>query len=254
MSRLHLTDELLMAYADGESRPDVTAAVEAQMSRDPAIVARVSGFVRSRRLARAAVLAAGMPVVPDALARGVADALAAAGVPRPVAAPDPLPTPQGRPDGRRGDRRPWIPAAMAAAITLVVAGTAGYALGVAGQPTPGGPAVVAELADPAIGPALDQVSSGEERDLGQGRFRAIATFESGDGGLCREFLMTAPAGRTRAVACRQTADWRVTFALAEASGGYQPAGTEAVLDAYLEGSGAGAPLAPDAERQRLASL
>src|SRR5690348_128861 len=71
MDKLHLSDETLMAYADGELPQDVAAAVEASMRSDASLVRRVVGFVASRRLARSSTIAAGLPEVPAPLAASV---------------------------------------------------------------------------------------------------------------------------------------------------------------------------------------
>ncbi|WP_181705449.1 anti-sigma factor family protein [Chthonobacter rhizosphaerae] len=241
MTRLHITNEILMAYADGEIDPQLAEAVDVELDRDPALVRRVAGFVRSRRLVRTAYLSEGLPPVPEALSRSIAEAVAASGRAAPAsAAVVPL-------------RRRTVPralSAMAACLALVAAGAVGYALNT-GRVADGGVSVAAELADPKIGEALDTVASGGETDLAAARFRAVSTFTTGSAGLCREFLVSGDSARTRAVACRQEGPWRVAFALAESGDGYQPAGTDAVVDAYLEASGAAAPLGEAEERKAL---
>ena len=52
MPQVHLADETLMAYADGELDDSVVAAVEAAMRNDPGVPSRITAFIRSRQLAR----------------------------------------------------------------------------------------------------------------------------------------------------------------------------------------------------------
>ena len=54
MSNLHLPDETLMAYADGELAKDVAGAVETAMMGDASLIGRVVAFMRIRRLTKAA--------------------------------------------------------------------------------------------------------------------------------------------------------------------------------------------------------
>ena len=62
------TDELLMAYADGEASPAEAAAVEAALRAEPAVAERLALFEGTRLAARGAF---GAPPVPDALREAV---------------------------------------------------------------------------------------------------------------------------------------------------------------------------------------
>ena len=54
MSELHLSDEILMAFADGELDEPIAAAVAKAMAEDPGIARRIVDFQKSRRLTRSA--------------------------------------------------------------------------------------------------------------------------------------------------------------------------------------------------------
>ena len=65
MSHLHLSDEILMAFADGELDEPVAKAVEQAMLSDPDITKRIVGFLRSRSLARSALFREPVGVPPE---------------------------------------------------------------------------------------------------------------------------------------------------------------------------------------------
>jgi len=230
--QLHLTDETLMAYVDGELDPPMTAAVEEAMSRDSLVLRRTAGFLRSRQLARRALLSAPTEV-PDALRRLVAEK---------ALAPLPPKAPAAR-FAPRGLRAALLP--LAASVLAIAAGTIGYFLAERRDadliPRLGGGPVVA---------ALNELPSGSERDLADGRLRAISTVRVGDA-LCREMRLDRPDARNRLVACRSGAEWTTAFALVEPTDdGYRPAGqSDDLVAQFLDGAGAGAPLF-GAEEQR----
>ncbi|MET0742378.1 MAG: hypothetical protein ABWY78_03320, partial [Microvirga sp.] len=77
MAKIHLTDELLMAFADGELDDAMASAVEQAMAEDPAGRQRIAAFMRSRRLVRQAFTTADALAVPAALAAQVSRQVAA---------------------------------------------------------------------------------------------------------------------------------------------------------------------------------
>ena len=54
MSELHLSNEVLMAFADGELDEPIAAAVARAMADDPRVARRIVDFQQSRRLTRTA--------------------------------------------------------------------------------------------------------------------------------------------------------------------------------------------------------
>ena len=78
MAKIHLTDEMLMAFADGELDDSLASAVERALAEDPAGRQQIAAFMRSRRLTRQALTTADALAVPPALAAQVARQVAAA--------------------------------------------------------------------------------------------------------------------------------------------------------------------------------
>jgi hypothetical protein len=150
-------------------------------------------------------------------------------------------------------RRPlglvW-PVAAAAAVAALVAGPVGFML--ARPPAGPGLLAVAQTVPPPYADVLATLPSGESttiRDAGQ--LKAIATFRDASGQLCREFEVDRDNALV-VVACREAADWRVTFAVeAPLADGYAPASSLAALDAYLEAIDAGAPMSKEEETASL---
>jgi hypothetical protein len=238
MKPAEIEDTMLMAYADGELDAETAARVEAALERDEALAERLGQFLESRTLLKAAY----DPPSP------VSAQLEAAV--RAMAAPEPVVVSMA---ARRAAARPaWQPAALAASLALAVGLGAGWLLGGPGAST----APQLALAQGAE-PALASLPAGQSVDLPGGqRLTAIATFEDADGTLCREIAQDGPGGSMLAVACRAQGAWEMRFALAAGSGGdsYRPASAPEALDAWLDATGAGTPLPPEAETAALARL
>ena len=196
---MKISDDLLMAYVDGELAPEERAQVEAAMAEYPEYAARVS---RQQRL-RARLAAQFEPVlqepVPDRLlaaARGVSATPTAAVVELRAAA------------AARGARRPWSwPEWTALAASLLVgvlvarwlppASTGDFAL------TPAG----AWVARGALAQALDQQLASDPAPAGE--IAVGLSFRIDGGGYCRSFVLGRPQAQA-GLACRQNGDWRLT--------------------------------------------
>jgi len=245
MAQVHFSDEVLMAFADGELDEQVAATVEQAMASDPAAARRIVEFLRSRRLIRAAYSRETASDVPAELRAAV----------------------QAQIDRFEGHARPQEPSgsqillgvppagwrlgtaltALAATVAAVAMATAGYLAGRQGLPSPPSDPM-AYLAAPEVSRALSGNLSGQEQDLPFGRIRVISTFRLADGSLCREFKLQAPSGTADAVACRAH-EWIITFALASgtAGGAYVPSSGGDLMAGYLQNIGAGQPLLDAAE-------
>lgn len=232
------TDEMLMAYVDGELDPDAAAEIARLAARDAGVAARIAAL----RGAREAVEAAFGPIhgepVPERL---VAAALGAA---------------QSQ-DNRPGWHR-RLPAALPLAAALVlVTGIAGFLAGglwTAPPDTPADPLALA--ASPLVLEALAGTPSGTPVEAGAVIAVALGSHEV-EGGVCRIFRVTdADGAGARAVACNTGGDWRVAVAAREAGdetfATASAAGVEAV-DAFLDGLGAGPGLDAEAEAALIAS-
>lgn len=231
-----VSDEMLMAAADGELPEEDAAHIERLAEADPAVRQRLDDFRASRRAAREAYA----PIL---------DAPAPARL-----SPPPL-TPhrsklraelEDSPEHR--NIASWV--AMAAGVVAAVG--VGYWLGGAGgTATPWAPALhgalLAAVANAPSGQALNIRVGGPVTP-----FEALGSYPV-EGGVCRVFVL---GGGTpiRAVACNGGGAWELMLAAAEGSGAYGPAsgGAPETVEAWLDAAGAGAALSPAAEADLIA--
>jgi hypothetical protein len=253
-----LTDEILMAFADGELDEPVRGAVEEAMAKDPAIGERVAEYMRSRRLVQSALSTEDHLAVPPALrAAVVRQALAAEGKARENTRLAALNDGAARSATSAGYRLSRMSLRLAASLAAFAVGTGIFFAGRwTGSHEPAGQALVARLDSSPVRRTLSAAVSGQQHDLEAGQFRAIATYRSGNGGICREFTLQDASGKANAVACRSNSDWNVTFALVEPAqtSGYAPADGSDLIGAYLQKVNAGGPLEPPSEREALSKL
>ncbi len=248
MAQLHFSDEILMAFADGELEEPVATTVEQAMANDPAIARRVADFLRSRRLARSAFPAEATADVPEALRAAVQARID--GFEPPAHQEKPNRSPAKVRIAFAG--RPPLAMALAASVAGLAIATVGYLVGRQHPLSFQKPGPIALLEDAQIARILSDSPSGQEQDLPFGRVRVISTFRVANGALCREFKLQAPSGTSDAVACRDRG-WRITFAMAEATapGAYVPSGGGDLMESYLQNAGAGEPLLDAAELEAL---
>ncbi len=247
MNQDHIPDEVLMAYADGELPADEAAALEARLSEDADLAARVQVFAASAAALQGlkhADTSAAMPAgLEQALRARVASA--AADAPAMIAA-DPVPA--GNVVAFPQRRVPLWTGALAATVALAVGLGAGLLAGKGTGPSGG--------ADPVFA-ALDSLPSGEATTLADGtELRMVASFNSSDGALCREYEQIGQnATGQLTVACRDQGAWvpQLVVALGGAEG-YAPASAPELLDLYYMQSEAGSVLPPEEERAALAAL
>ncbi|VCU60987.1 hypothetical protein EPIB2_64 [Tritonibacter mobilis] len=247
MNQDHIPDEVLMAYTDGELPADEAAALEARLSEDADLAARVQVFSASAAALQGlkhADTSAAMPAgLEQALRARVASA--AADAPAMIAA-DPVPA--GNVVAFPQRRVPLWTGALAATVALAVGLGAGLLAGKGTGPSGG--------ADPVFA-ALDSLPSGEATTLADGtELRMVASFNSSDGALCREYEQIGQnATGQLTVACRDQGAWvpQLVVALGGAEG-YAPASAPELLDLYYMQSEAGSVLPPEEERAALAAL
>lgn len=238
MKPAEIEDEMLMAYADGELDTETAALVEAAMEQDAALAERLGAFLSTR----SALMAAFDPAPPVSPQLEAAVRAMAAPAPQVVAL-----------SARRAARAAWVPAAVAACLALAVGLGAGW--GLRGPAAPGGAPQLA-LADGAAA-ALAALPSGQSADMADGqRLTILASFEDAAGTFCREIAQDGAGGSVLAVACKAGPAWELRFALAAGTGGdaYRPASAPEALDAWLDATGAGSPLPPEAEASALTRL
>jgi hypothetical protein len=234
MNQVHLADEALMAYADGELDDSVVAAVEEAMRSDAGVPPRITAFIRSRQLARRVLAEPGSAADAEAVSRVTAMILERSGPAGPL------------PIGERWRRSVRTLRHLPLAACLVLgAGVAGYLSRGLLEPSAGGAeTLVAALEGDDVGRALGTTPSGKEAMTPAGRVRLVSSYRDAAGGLCREFRLERSRESVAAVACRAGADWEVAFAAVTPSGGgaYAPAGGDEVTDLYLQKSRLGTPL------------
>ena len=237
-----ITDEMLMAYADGALPPEDAARIEARLASDADLAARLAPFLGTRdalaALARRDAETLSLPAGLEArLMARMADARADAAevhTDRIVAF---VP--------RAAQRIPLWSGAVAASLALAIGLGGGLMLG------QGGDAPASPLAA-----VLDTLPSGGAGVLADGtEISVIASFVSAEGALCREYEVARASGmRSVEVACDAGAGWEVQLMLAlSGTEGYAPASAPELLDLYYEQSAAGAPLSPEEEAAALSA-
>jgi len=218
-----VTDEMLMAYVDGELDGPAADDVRRATESDVELARRAEAFRASRSIAREALAGIRAEPVPERLIQTVLGSANTNIVPV---------------------RRYW--ALPLAASVAIMAGLAGYWLAL--QSTPGdlfGNRQVAE--------ALGSTPSGTERAVrtagGTAHLKTVATYQV-EGGLCRTFELAGGSQTVRGVGCSQNAEWRVSVAVATGdSGSFAPAssGAPAAVDAFLDALDARGPLSAEEE-------
>lgn len=226
---MKVTDEMLMAYVDGELDTTTAEEVRRATKSDPALARKAESFRLSRNLARDALATVKSEPVPERL---IAAALGSANT---------------NTAGSRWATRVALP--LAASIALV-AGLTGYWAALQSSPVGGDP-----LGGRAVATALSETASGSERTVrtasGEVSLRTTASYRV-DGGLCRSYELSGGAmdGVVRGVGCNRGGGWHVDVAVAAGSAdAISPAsgGAPAALEAYLDSLEAEGPLSAEEE-------
>lgn len=241
-----MTDEELMAFADGALAPDRARAVQRAIDADPGLARRVAMF-RDTSALLGDFGAAQPSDIPETVLARIQELSAGTGAAQVV----------DLAGHRKARRVPFWQLPLAASIFLALGVTGALMLRPAG---PGGaPGQLASLESAPVLAALQDLPSGDERVLaGAGRVAMIASFTNGEGEFCREFELAPPEGRTVvSVSCHDGTAWGLRLAVMAApvdAGGYVPASSLGTLDAYLEATGAAAPMNGDEEAAALQRL
>lgn len=236
---MNISDEILMAYADGELEPAQRAEVEQAMRADSAVAAAVE---RHRAL-RTDVFAAYAGVLDEPVPERLQPRAAAASHVR----VDALEVAGARPLPARWSWPQWGGMAASLVVGILVG-----ALGWQGAHGDGSTASVARVggalvAQGALEKALSQQLASEQ---GQGAgVKLGVSFQAKDGSFCRSFMMGSSGG----LACRNGGAWHIPVLAdgdQEQAGAYRQAGSAmpaAVLDA-IDARIAGSTLDAAAER------
>lgn len=224
-----VSDEMLMAFVDGELEAQAFEEVARAIAADPVLAERADAFRNSRLAARQAF----GPVMAEPVPERLLEAIMQRHAGEHAAA------------GRPGLLRSALP--LAASVALA-AGLGGYLLGQAAAPE-----TAPLLGGPALAHAVGSTPAGEQRmvriagrDVGVTSLADYAV----DGGICRTFeAVSAASEAARGIGCRFGETWHVDVAVAMPDGDFTPAssGSTASLDAYLDALGARGPLGPDEE-------
>lgn len=250
------SDEELMRFADGELDDERSAAIEAALAVDEDVATRLAVFMDTRSQAKAALAPMLDEPVPAALTQSVEAMIARHKAQQPDQAEQPNVV-AFKP--RQRIVNDWRLLPIAASITAILGGVAGYAIGGAGEPQGGGNLVLGPISNPEVVRLLGELPSGQEAQLAgmNTRMRSIASFSDGGGELCREFELDPQDAETIvSVACWSENAWTARFAVAAPAqeSGYAPASSMESVEAYLAAIGATETLSADAERERLAQL
>ncbi|WP_332695033.1 anti-sigma factor family protein [Bosea sp. (in: a-proteobacteria)] len=253
MTKPVVSDEMLIALADGELAAAEADRLHAQIMDDPELAERFAILAETRFLLEAEGEAK-QEAVPERFLSAIAAAEA-----RPAAVQPKLTVIAGgaeaKPAGNlppRAPRAPWrLP--LAASFLLVAGGVAGYLVAGRGGPDAGRGIAVAGLDRAALSAALDTVASGGAVALPGGALRIIASHKLADGRLCREYAVSGAGQGTsgwNGVDCRDGQGWRTEFVAATQpeAPGYKPASGGALAEAFLLERGAEGPLDPAAEQ------
>jgi anti-sigma factor ChrR (cupin superfamily) len=237
-----MSDETLMAYADGELDAATRVRVEAAMQEDPEIGKRVARHRALRETMRGAFSGVLGEPVPDRLiqaARGqTAATRAQTAAPQSAVVDLSLAREAARRKKSAAPRR-WQPAAMAASLLL------GLGLGFLAWHGPGGALIQPGsggglVARAALADALTRQLS-DDRSPEHVAVTGLS-FRDKSGDYCRTFSLAGPAASS-GLACHEGADWRIK-ALAQSaqvaanSGNFRTAASEdsPAIRAAVEGS------------------
>jgi hypothetical protein len=252
-----ISDELLMAFADGELALQEQEEIEAALAEDELLAERLAVFMETRNELQRVM----KPLIDEPVPAALQASLAAAVLTtrqNPSAIPEQPETvvsfrqrassaSTGRPAAST-ITAPWG-MALAASFVGIAVGLGGFLLGQSTASAPVG-------TKSALSEALETLPSGGDRTLsGAENLHMIASFRDAEGHFCREYELKTANAVTTAVACHGAAGWQTRFALSNpVAEGYVPASTEETLDAFLAAIGAGAPLSPDQESTDIEAL
>lgn len=246
-----LSDETLLAYADGVLEPEEAATVERQLAEDPDAQARLEALRESGRLAQLAF--------PEPREDGKEDPLAKLLLgEEETAEPDPkvVAFPKGR-DKLRGFSAWALP--LAASLALAVGLAAGLAWdrvagsgGTSGNLLAAGPVA----SDSLLHRALDGSASYDALEDAKGSVTPLLSFRDARGHFCREYQAVDAGKAVAGLACKSDGSWLATAVVAfpDASGSdYTTASGPAaeLLSSLLQQEMQGEPLTPEEERQAI---
>jgi surface antigen len=244
MATPNISDEALMAYADGMMTPAEAKEISRLIAADPALQRRVEMFRQSAVAVNKAMAPLVDEPVPDALNAAVASMVRNTNAGPNVVA--------FKPRGAAETPRRFGQMAIAASLAAVIGGFAGYGLRDSGRQS--FEIAVGQSVPQNLATVLSVAPSGSENAVNGHTVKLISTFRVGGNDLCREFEAGGGSeGAVVAVACREKQSWNTRFAVAAvpAADGYAPASSYEAVEAFLDAVGAGAALGVDEEKTSL---
>ncbi len=240
-----ITEEMIMALADGELGGAEADAVREAIAADSALRDQFDRYQESRQL-----LASGFEgllgrPVPEDMRKLVLE----------EAAPRGAVVSLGAARARRGRLFGFdvLSQAAAAAVLLGAAALGGYQIG-QNEPAADGLVLAGLLAqDSPISDALSAAPAGTSVEVGGAEFLAVATYQVAEGQLCREFELNRDGSGAVGLACRVDAGWQVEVAAlnvaAGAKGQFLPASADAfeLVGAALDAKGEYEAIDPESE-------
>jgi hypothetical protein len=201
---VHVPDELIMAYADGQVSAEEKAWLEGILAVDPTVRARLEPFLATgpgQFTAFDAILTAPIPDRLIETVRGTRPTVKAVASQRPGLFERLFPSGFG------------LAPAFGYAAALVV----GVGIGSALLTAPSGeqPLLVADrdgfIASGRLQTALDRIPSGDKSLVKEGDIRPLLTVRDGDGRVCRQYEIVGRKKGPQGLACREgDGDWRIT--------------------------------------------
>jgi hypothetical protein len=249
-----ITDETLMALADGELAPEEAVAVRSRISSDPDLATRFATFVETRMLLQEPIDAAAAATT-EATPKRLVDAIHRHDAPRHV----------GGPVRTSATARWRLP--IAAAIAFAFGGLVG-SLVTSRDAGRGFVSATDIFSVPAVRSAvvgaLDRTASGNEVSWSDpssglsGRVLMVASQRLNDGTACREYEVSYRGrsnGSVIAASCRHDDAWRTEIAVfrPDADKDYRPAGGAAIVEQYLTDLGSSGTLSNNDEKASIAT-
>ena len=269
MNQAAISDETLVALADGELPPAEKDAVRAKLAADPAAAARFAVFVETRMLVQSPAQAAGDTVSDELVAaiRQRAASLQKGAEPdqterknRPRLSVLAGGAGQGKQTERNRTPMPRWQLPMAAAVLLALGGVIGYFAATGDQSRSVQPAMLAlPAAETALTQALNTAASGTDVPWSDpsgrsGRVTVLSTHRLDDGTLCRELSVSRDDTAVAGASCRRAGTWRIEIAAMQPmrDGSYLPASGSNLVDDYLQNLGSAGALSPEEEKAAMA--
>ena len=205
-----VTDEDLMAFADGVLGEAAAAEIAALAAKDPVVAAKIEAFRQSRATLAGAFDAVLTEAVPDRFLASIDHYLPAQATAEVISL-------DARRKPKAAARFAWPDwrQAAAAAMIAVTAGGVGYWA----KPSGDGAAIGLGAASPVLARALDAGQSGQRFAMSsEAGLIPVTSFIDKEARACREFETQGGSSAGAGIACRTTDGWRIEAWVAQPTG------------------------------------